>query len=296
MRFAAVIVLNLVIVVLEIVYGYRADSMGLLSDAFHNLSDVAALFVAFLAFRYSRKSATEKMTYGYVRAEMMGGFVNSLFLFGAMAYVIYESVVKILHPRPVEGVPMMVVAGVAAVINALSALILSGTEVAHSHAAHAHGGRDLNTRAAILHMASDVGISLCVVAGGLVIRLTGFSLVDPILSLAFALFILYQAAKIFREAFRSLMDYQGGDLREIVEAISSFEGVMSVHDAHFTSPSSKDKFFSIHVVVDCKMSIGEFECLAEAIRDKLKGFGVTHSVIQPETEKYACDGILCRRH
>jgi cobalt-zinc-cadmium efflux system protein len=80
MRFAIAIALNIVIVVIEIVFGYRADSVGLLSDAFHNISDVAALFVAFAAFRYSARKPTEKMTYGYVRAEMMGGFVNSIFL------------------------------------------------------------------------------------------------------------------------------------------------------------------------------------------------------------------------
>ncbi len=309
MRFAIAIALNVAIVVIEIVFGYRAGSMGLLSDAFHNVSDVAALFVAFAAYRYSLKSATEKMTYGYVRAEMMGGFVNSLFLFAAMAYVIFESVRKLVAPEPVQGATMMIVAGAAAAINAFSVWILSKTDFAHSHAEHSeHGGhehehsehghekRDLNTRAAILHLASDVGISLCVVAGGLAVKLTGFVRIDPALSIGFALYILYHAAKIFREAFRSLMDYQSGSLRAIVASVVKIEGVLSVHDAHFTEPSSKEKYFTAHVVVDSSMTICEFDELAERIRENLKRFDITHSVLQPETSKYESGDILCCRH
>ncbi len=240
--------------------------------------------------------------------------------------MVYESIQKILHPEPVEGMAMIAVAGAAAVINALSAWILSRSELGerlhlHGHAhgrehehvsggecdcdhdresgeqseRSGHGGHkhDLNTRAAILHLASDVGISLCVVAGGFVVKFTGFTLIDPILSLAFAAYILYHAVKIFREAFRSLMDFQTCDLGEIVSAVKSIKGVSSVHDAHLTEPSTREKYFSIHVVVDGKRTVDEFETLAENIRERLKDFGITHSVIQPETSKYEREDILC---
>lgn len=301
----AVILLNLAIVASEIIFGIVANSMGLIADALHNFSDVVALVITYLAIVYAEKAATKRMTYGYVRSEAMAGFVNSLLLILAMVYIGYESVMKLLNPQPVDGWYMLIVAAIAAVGNGISVFLLKDNP-AHSHG-HSHEHHhdeehehkheeDLNIRSAILHLTGDVAISLAVVLGGLAIIFFKLNFIDPVLSLGFTVWILIKSISLFRSSFYKMMDRNEEDVDRIVALICGTEGVLSVHEVHWSQPSSKDSYFSAHLVLKENLELCQVEGLIETIRERLAKEGITHLVLQPETIKYDSDNILCQSH
>lgn len=308
-RILLVIVLNLVIVLVELGAGIAAQSMGLVADALHNLSDVAALGVAWLAVRFSERKASRSMTWGYTRSEMMAGFFNSLVLVAAMGIVVIESVRRLFHPVEVEGGIMIVVAGVAMLMNILSVVLLRGVHV-HQGSLHVHETPqheaavpeekgNLNIRAAVLHLISDVGISAAVVLGGVLVSLGGWSWLDPALSLGFSVFIIFEAVRILRVAFSSLMDASRlppGLLEEILTAVQGVPGVHSLHDVHFTQPSSHDRHFSAHLVLEGDPGLQQIDILLEEVRQVLGKWEITHIVLQPEGRGYHREDILCCGH
>lgn len=321
-RLKIVVILNLCIVIGEIIFGVIAKSMGLIADAFHNFSDVIALIIGYIALILSRREVSRQMTYGYVRMEMMAGFINSFLLVIAMIYVIGESVRKLLNPPEVEGIYMIAVAGIAFIANLLSVIILKGHGHAHHHHDHSHvhhhehehnhdhehktanteavsiepESENMNIKAVTLHLISDVAISLGVIIGGIVIHFTGFGMVDPILSIAFALFILFQAFRIGKKSFLSLIDRHEEDIERFAELINSYPEVKSVHGIHITVPSSDEKFFSAHIVLNGNPTLCEVESCIENLRKRLKSMGVTHIMLQPESDKYHQSGLLCDPH
>ncbi len=308
-RMFIVMVLNLTIVGFEIGFGIFSRSMGLVADALHNLSDVAAILVAYLAIVFSEKKASSKMTFGYLRAEMMAGFINSFVLVGAMGFVVFESIQRLLHPMEVEGSIMMIVAGVALVANVISLIILRdmhvhglGESSGHSHHDHDHKEKpsgNINVRAAMLHMLSDVGISAAVIVGGLLVFVGKWYWLDSVLSLTFSIYIIYEALKILLTAFTSLMDASNVSekiLQEILETITNFNQVKSIHDVHITQPSSTDRHFSAHIVLEKVLPLDEIDALILEIKGQLKNFNITHCVLQPESIEYHKEEILCQEH
>lgn len=296
-----VIVLNLAIVAMEIIYGLAANSISLIADAVHNLGDVLAVIVTFIAIVLGARAASESMTFGYLRAEMMAGFINSLFLVVSMGYLLYESFDRLLHPEAVQSEYMMIIASVALLANGLSALLLHriGREFAHHHDDHEghHGHRhDLNLRSAYLHMLSDALISLGVIIGGAAIYFFGIPAIDPLLSILFSLYILKEALGLLKQTFLSLMDINTDDLKEIESLMRSFESVHSIHDLHLYRPSSKTMYLTSHLVFDEELTLAQTEAILVKIRQALKKAGVTHSVLQPETECMAQENIFCSRH
>ena len=250
------------------------------------------------------------MTFGFVRAEMMAGFINAFFLLLSMGYILYESVLKLIHPEAVEAEYMIGIAAIALAANGISAFILHkiGGEYAHAHhhehaphgdihhGPHDHYHHDLNIRSAYLHMLSDALISLGVVIGGVMIYLFGIYAIDPILSILFSLFILKETVSILQHSFFSLMDINTDDLGPIEKCILSFDNVHSIHDLHVHRPSSKQMYLTAHLVFDADLTLAEVETLLKDIRSKLRSMGITHSVLQPETMEMAQENILCSTH
>lgn len=299
-RMIFVIVLNAAVVAAELGFGLAANSMALIADAAHNLGDVLTLGIALAALVAGKRKATRKMSYGYVRAEMLGGFVNSLILILGMLYVSYESVLRLLKPQPVSGLPMMIVAGGAFAVNAFSAFLLRKRNgSAYAHAGHPHcpeDGEDQNLRAAYLHLVGDAGLSLGVVLGGVLIHYLKIPMIDPVISLLFALFIVTECLKVFKVSLFSLLDATPRHLEQIEKAILSRHDVISIHDIHLTRPSSREVHFSAHIVLRDGITLDGIEWLFEQLREDLKTLGVTHPVFQPETSKYHKDDPLCHPH
>lgn len=302
------VILNMLIVVSEILFGLFSNSMSLIADALHNFGDVISLIIALIAIILGEKKASRSMSYGFIRSEMMAGFVNSLFLLFTMLFIAYESILRLFKPQEVNGLAMVIVAAVALAANLLSALLIQGKDRHHSHG-HGHHhehGRDhtrghgeeenMNIRAAYIHLISDAGLSLGVILGGALILFLKIPLIDPIFSLLFTLFILAECVRIIRVTFLSLMDATGTNLDAIEKKILSHREVKSIHDVHLSKPSSKDTYFSAHIVLNDRIPLGRIEALLEKLRVELRKYGVTHSLFQPETEKYHNEETLCQTH
>ena len=297
-KVALVIVLNIIIVIVESTVGVISGSLALLSDAWHNLSDVLALIVTAIALGLGARAASSSMTYGYVRSEMMASFINASFLSLLMIWVAIEAVDRLLHPMAVDAWLTMITAGVALIVNTASAVILGGHAHAHSHHDDEDHHHDLNVRAAFWHMAGDAILSLAVVLGGGAMILWGIPWIDSILSLIFAAVILIASAKLISQSFSSLMDRTDPRVvSKLTSVLTSHPMVEQIHDVHLICPSSKERHFSAHIVLDEVLTLREVEKIIETLRHDLSHAGATHILLQPETQKYAGDNDLhCNGH
>lgn len=301
-KVALVIILNIFIVIIESTIGVISGSLALLSDAWHNLSDVLALIVTAIALGLGARAATSTMTYGYVRSEMMATFINAAFLSLLMIWVAVEAVDRLIHPMPVDGWLTMVTAGVALIVNTASAVILGGHAHIHTHDAddhdEEHHHHDLNVRAAFWHMASDAVLSVAVVLGGGAMIMWGIPWIDSVLSLIFAAVILVASAKLIAQSFASLMDRTDPRMVTKLSAIlTAHPMVQQVHDVHLIRPSTKERYFSAHIVLDEHLSLAKVEEIIERLRHDLSHAGATHVLLQPETSKYAEENnVHCNGH
>lgn len=298
-KVALVIVLNIFIVIIESTVGVISGSLALLSDAWHNLSDVLGLIVTAIALGLGARAASSSMTYGYVRSEMMATFINASFLSLLMIWVSVEAIDRLLHPVPVDGWLTMITAGVALIVNTVSALILGGHAHVHSHddEEEHHHHDDLNVRAAFWHMASDAILSLAVVLGGGAMILWGIPWIDSVLSLIFAAVILVASAKLITQSFSSLMDRANPAMvTKLTNILNNHPMVIQTHDIHLIKPSSKERYFSAHIVLDETLTLGEIETIIEHLRHDLSHAGATHVLLQPETSKYAHSNEQCDGH
>ncbi|HEX5710465.1 MAG TPA: cation diffusion facilitator family transporter [Sulfuricurvum sp.] len=299
-RVSLVILLNILIVIIESTVGVISGSLALLSDAWHNLSDVLALVVTAIALGLGARAATSTMTYGYVRSEMMATFINAGFLSLLMIWVAVEAIDRLMHPIPVDGWLTMVTAGIALVVNTASAIILGGHEHTHNHDENddTHHHHDLNVRAAFWHMASDAILSLSVVLGGAAMIAWGIPWIDSVLSLVFAAVILIASAKLISQSFSSLMDRADPKkLAKFSEIIMRNPRVLEIHDVHLIRPSSREHYFSAHIVLEETLTLFQVEQIIEELRHDLAHAGATHILLQPETHKYSGENnVHCNGH
>ena len=287
-----VLFFNLVIVVVEIAAGVIGNSLALISDAFHNMADMISLVIAYIAVVFSAKKPTVKMTYGFIRSEMMAGFISSLFLILIMLYVVFEALMRLNNPVSVEPISMIIVAFIAFIANALSAVFLGHAH--HNHDNEDHHDDDMNIRAAWLHMISDAAISLGVVFGGIAIYLWQIYWIDPVLSLLFSFIIGVEAMKIIRRTFFSLMDENPLDVEKIEQILLSHDHVLSIHDLHIWKPSSSTLYLTAHIVLDNDLSISKVDALLKSINSDLSHNYITHAVLQPEFTACSREGdVIC---
>ncbi len=287
-----VLFFNAIIVIVEIGVGVWGNSLALISDAFHNMTDMLSLVIAYIAVVFSTKKPTYKMTYGFIRSEMMAGFISSLFLVLIMLYIVFEAVMRLNTPVDVEPISMIIVAAIAFIANTLSAVFLGHAH--HDHHDEHHHHDDMNIKAAWLHMVSDAAISLGVVFGGIAIYLWQIYWIDPVLSLIFSLIIGVEAVKIIKRTFFSLMDENPLDVEQIEKILLSHQHVISVHDLHIWKPSSASLYLTAHIVLDNDLPISEVDTLLDTINHDLLRQHITHVVLQPEFNACLREGdVIC---
>lgn len=265
------IILNVTYVVVEMVFGLIINSMALIADAGHNLSDVLGLVLAWGAAYLAQTPATNNRTYGLRKSTIIAALLNSIILFTAVGAILIESIRKILYPFPVEGTTMMIVAGVGVVINTITALMfLKGRN------------KDLNIRGAFLHMTADAGVSLGVVAAGLLINLTGFYLIDPIISLTIVVVISVGTWGLLKDSFHLSMDAvpRTIDLEEVKKYLTSLDGVKEVHDLHIWAMSTTETALTVHLVIPQGQDDDLF--LNKVCKSLTAKFGIEHSTVQIE--------------
>jgi cobalt-zinc-cadmium efflux system protein len=269
--FAIGIALNLGFVAVETVYGFVANSMSLLADAGHNLSDVLGLVVAWSGAIMARRAPSPRFTYGLKKAPILAALANSLFLLIAVGAIGAEAIRRLFHPSPTEGETVMIVAGIGIAINGLTALLFArGRE------------QDLNIRGAYLHMAADAAVSAAVVFAGLVILWTGQRWVDPVMSLAVAVVILWSSVGLLKESvWMSLAGVPSGIDVDVVEAeLALLDGVETVHDLHVWPLSTTETALTAHLVAP---GVASTDDLLQAARRMLHDrFRIEHCTLQIE--------------
>jgi len=269
--FAIGIALNLGFVAVETVYGFIANSMALLADAGHNLSDVLGLVVAWAGAIMARRAASPRFTYGLKKAPILAALANSLFLLVAVGAIGAEAIRRLFHPSSTEGQTVILVAAIGIAINGATAMLFSrGRE------------HDINIRGAYLHMASDAAVSGAVVFAGFVILWTGQRWVDPVMSLAVAFVILWGSIGLLKESvWMSLAGVPAGiDVDQVEMALVELDGVEAVHDLHVWPLSTTETALTAHIVTP---QAGEPDGLLESARRLLHDrFRIEHCTIQVE--------------
>jgi cobalt-zinc-cadmium efflux system protein len=265
-------VLNLGFVVVEAGYGIAANSMALLADAGHNLSDVLGLLVAWGAARLTKRTPTERFTYGMRKSTVLAALFNAVFLLIAVGAIILEAVQRLSSPEPISGTTVMTVAAVGVAVNGITAWLF------------ARGSKgDINIRGAFLHMAADAVVSLGVIVAGFIILQTGWVIVDPIVTLAIAAVILLSTWSLLRDSVSMSLDAvpAGIDPVRVEMTLRGLPGVAKVHDLHIWPMSTTEVALTCHLVMRRWPSDPSF--LGEAA-DLLKArHKIDHSTIQIET-------------
>ena len=269
--FAAAVVLKLGFVIIEAFFGFLSQSLALLTDAGHNLSDVMGLLLAWGAAALAKKRPSARRTYGYSRATIIASMFSGLILMGAVGAIGWEAVNRLFEPVEPAGRTIVIVAGIGVVINTATALFfISGKD------------HDLNIRGAFLHMAADAGISLGVVVSGLLIMFYGLNWVDPVISLAIAAAIFLSTWGLLRDSMNLAVDAvpRGVDPEAVREYLVGLPGVNTIHDLHIWPLSTTDTALTAHMVMD-RFPAGD-EFLADVAGVLEHRFGIRHPTIQME--------------
>ncbi len=275
--------LTLVILLVEVAGGILSHSLALLADAGHVLTDFGALGMALFAARQAHRPADHTRTYGYHRTGILVALLNAATLIAITLFIGLEAYGRLAHPAQVQPAPMVVAAAIGLVVNLFTATRL------HGH------GHDLNTRAAWLHVLGDAGASAGVIVGAIVIAFTGWTALDPVLSVAIAVLIAGGAWRLLNEALTVLMEAAPREINmpELVRQMLRVPGVRDVHDLHVWSIGSGLTALSCHVRIDDQPlcdGLSVVERLNLALRE---GFGISHCTIQPETTGCAATGLYC---
>ena len=278
------IALNLAITAAEVVGGLLSGSLALLSDALHNASDTVSLGISYAARRIARREASAEKTFGYRRAEVVGAFVNLITLVIVALYLIVEAVERALDPQPVDGGVMLVVALIGLAANVVTAVLL-----------FRDAKSSLNIRSAFVHILSDAFSSVGVVAGSVLILWYDVYLVDPLITLAISLYILFHAYALLRQTINILMEGapHGMDLGEVLRAMQAAERVRDVHHLHVWQLGEGQTALEAHVVID-EGDVREMEAIKRRLKTLLRErFHVEHSTLELELVPCSPDAHPC---
>ena len=281
--FAIGVVLNFGFVIAEVIFGLTADSLALLADAGHNLSDVAGLLLAWGASVLSRLRPTARRTYGYRSTTIIAALVNAVILLVAVGGIALESVQRFKSPAPAAGETIIIVAAIGVVINTVTALLF-----------FAGRKKDLNIRGAFLHMASDAGVSVGVVLAGIGIMTTGWLWIDPLVSLAIVAIILVSTWGLLKESMNLALQAvpAGIDTQMVSDYLARLPGVTAVHDLHIWAISTTETALTAHLVKPDP--IDDDVLITQVRRDLFENFGIDHMTLQWErSDSFVQCGAAC---
>jgi cobalt-zinc-cadmium efflux system protein len=275
------LLITIVFVIGEAIAGYLSHSLALLSDAGHNFSDGLALGLAAYALWISKRPTSAAKTYGWHRATILSALVNATTLLVIAALIVIEAVFVFRHPRPVQGVLMMWVAGASVLMNTVVAALLRG------------GAKEsLNVRAAYIHMAGDALSAVGVLVAGWVVASTGWVYADPLVSLLIAGFIVWSSIGVVTDAVNVLLEGtpKGLDVERMVAAMQQVHNVVTVHDVHVWTVSDNLNFLSAHIGVADVRTMEECGEIIREVKELLgRDFQIAHATIQVESTGSCCE-------
>ena len=261
----------------ELIGGALTGSVAILSDALHDTGDALGIGISFMLERKSVRKADATHTYGYRRYSVLGAAVTDVILIAGSLTVIYKGIDRMINPEEINSTGMMIFAVFGLVTNLLAVFLTKG-------------GGSMNLKAVNLHMLEDVLGWAVVLVGSVVIHLTSFYIIDPIMSVSVAVFILFHAAKGFGRVLDLFLEKtpKGIDTEEIKKHLLEIEGVTDIHHIHVRSIDGESVFASLHVVVE-----GNAAAVKRAVKDELKAHGISHATVETETEGEECTEREC---
>jgi len=277
------IILNSAFVIAEVIAGLYSGSLSLLTDAGHNLSDVAGLALALLAFKLTKVNSNNKYTYGYKRSTIIVSFFNAVILFASVGIIAYEAVIRFIHPEVISGSMMAFVAFGGIFINAITAyLFVAGKD------------KDLNVKSAYLHMAMDAVVSFGVVISGVIIYFTKLYWIDSVVSLIIAIVILRGTWSLLKDSLRLEMDGvpKEMNLEKIKTELMKAKGVVDVHHMHVWALSTTENALTAHLVV-APEDMPLFDKIKHDLRHRLQHLDISHSTFEPEFANEPCEQQDC---
>lgn len=260
------IALNFGFVIVEALAGVYSNSTGLLSDAGHKMIDVFSLLIALFAFRLAASKPSSRYTYGYRKASVLISLFNALLLVCAVCVIVFESVSKLMEPAPVNGAAVSWTAAAGILVSGISALLMMRFQK-----------KDINTRGAFLHMATDSLLSLGVVISGIVISLSGLYVIDPIVSLVIAAVILYNSVRLLGESVRMIIDGvpRGVNYDAVKSLVAGCGGVKAVEELHVWAVSINQTALTARVAVD-----GDAGAVRRTLHEELEKLGFSPVTIE----------------
>ncbi len=268
--FAVGIGLNLAFVLVEAWYGFASNSLALVADAGHNLSDVMTLILAWVAMVIARRAATAKHTFGFKKGTILVSLGSALFLYAAIGVILWEAFGRLNSPAPVAGMTVTVVALIGVAINTVTALMFMRGQK-----------DDLNIRGAFLHMAADAAVSGGVVVAGLVIAFTGWNWLDPLISIAIAILVLAAGWGLLRDSLHLTMAGVPSriDAEKVLDYLTGLPGVTYIHDLHIWAASTTENILTAHLVMP---EGGDDDFLHRVAAELRHDFSIHHTTLQIE--------------
>jgi len=278
------IALNLAFVLLEVIAGLYLHSLSLLSDAGHNLADVAALFLSLLALGLMKVSPNDRYTYGYKKTSILVALFNAAVLLLSIGAIFYESIHRLLNPEVVQGDMIAWIAGIGIIINFFSAMLFMKMK-----------DGDLNVKSAYLHLLTDALVSAGIVVGGIVLYFTKLAWIDPLLGILVALLIIKNTWTLMKDSLRLSLDGVPADLKlqDIKEKILKVPGITGVHHVHIWAISTSDNAITAHLVFEQGFTLQQIAQSKAEVKHILQHEGIGHATLETELEESACKQVDC---
>ena len=276
------IILNSAFVILEFTAGFYYNSLALLSDAGHNLSDVASLGLSLFAFRLAKSKATDRFTYGYHKSTILASLANAVILLIAVGSIGWEAIQRFLHPVETQGKVIAFVAAAGIVVNSLSAFFFFKNK-----------DKELNVKAAYLHLAMDALVSVGVVIAGILISYTGLKWIDPLISLAIMAIVIFSTWSLLVESLRLSLDAvpENIDMEKIKEQMLKTKGVTDIHHIHIWAMSTTRNAMTAHLILENDLTEDQIAKLKSNLKHDLEHLNIQHATL--ETESQNCYNENC---
>lgn len=267
------IVLNLAFVIVEFICGFYTNSLALLSDAGHNLSDVATLALSLFAYGMAKRKATTVYTYGYHKSTILASLANAVILLVAVGSIGWEAIQRFMHPEPTAGYTISIVAGIGILINGASAFLFFKDK-----------DSDLNVKGAYLHLVTDALVSAGVVVAGFIIARTGIAWIDPLISIVIMVIVLYSTWGLLTESLKLSMDAvpTGIDPEKVKQFMEGQKGVSRVHHIHIWAIGTTRNAMTAHLVLEKGLSEHEVADLKQELRHELEHLNIHHATFETE--------------
>jgi cobalt-zinc-cadmium efflux system protein len=276
--------LNLLFVVIEVIAGIYSHSLALLTDAGHNLSDVATLALALLAFRLAKVKSSSSYTYGFQKTTILVALANAVILLIAIGSIGWEAARRLLHPQPLQGDIIAIVAAIGIVINTVTALLFFRDK-----------DKDLNVRGAYLHLAADAAVSVGVVASGMIIIYTSWYWLDSIISFVIMIVIFIGTWRLLKDTVRLSLDGvpQNVNVEEIKKAATKIPGVQDIHHIHIWAMSTTNNALTAHIVVAENNTLADTEKIKLEFKHALQHLNIQHVTLEIELMNKGCSDDHC---